>query len=189
MQLLGAQAALALANAQLHEEVSELAIHDGLTGLYNRRHFDASLDLILARWRSLGGDTPPAALIFDLDHFGRFNKVHGHQAGDSVLRAFADLLRKRFRTSDLVARYGGEEFVVVLEGTPLAGAMRVAEDVRSGLEGLVIEGPRGQQLRAHVSAGCATLDPVEPTKEALLRAADVGLFMAKRGGRNQVVAA
>jgi PleD family two-component response regulator len=67
--------------------------------------------------------------------------------------------------------------------------MRVAEDVRSGLEELVIDGPRGQKLHAHVSAGCATLDPVEPTKEALLRTADVGLSMAKRGGRNQVMAA
>lgn len=189
MQLLGAQAALALANAQLHEEVSELAIHDGLTGLYNRRHFDASLDLILARWRRLGGDRPPVAVMFDLDHFGRFNKDHGHQAGDAVLRAFAGPLHERLRSNDLVARYGGEEFVVILEGTSLGDALSVADDIRSILEERVIVGPLGQQLRACVSAGCATVDPVEPTSEALLRAADVGLSVAKRGGRNQVVAA
>ena len=189
MQLLGAQAALALANAHLHQEVSELAIHDGLTGLYNRRHFDATLDLIFARWRRLRGTTGLAAIMFDLDHFGRFNKEHGHQAGDAVLRSFAGLLHERLRSSDLVARYGGEEFVVILEECHLADAARVAEDIRSGLEHRVIAGPLGEELRARVSAGCAEVDPAEPTKEALLRAADVGLLMAKRGGRNQVVAA
>jgi diguanylate cyclase (GGDEF)-like protein/PAS domain S-box-containing protein len=189
MELLGAQAALALANAQLHDEVSELAIHDGLTGLYNRRHFDAALDLILARCRRLGAGAGLAAIMFDLDHFGRFNKEHGHQAGDAVLRAFAGLLRERLRSGDLVARYGGEEFVVILEGSSLADAVGVAGEIRAMLEDRVITGPVGQRLRAHVSAGCAALDPGEPTKEALLRTADVALFMAKRGGRNQVVAA
>jgi diguanylate cyclase (GGDEF)-like protein/PAS domain S-box-containing protein len=188
MQLLGAQAALALANAHLHQEVSELAIHDGLTGLYNRRHFDANLDLIFARWRRHGGATDLAAIMFDLDHFGRFNKEHGHQAGDAVLRVFAGLLRERLRSSDLVARYGGEEFVVILEDCGLADARGVAEDVRAALEGRAIDGPVGQRLSARVSAGCAAIDPAAPTKEALLQAADVALAMAKRGGRNQVVA-
>jgi diguanylate cyclase (GGDEF)-like protein/PAS domain S-box-containing protein len=190
LRVLGAAAALALANAQLHEEVSELAVHDGLTGLYNRRHFDAALDLILARWRRDGANPDGvAAIMFDLDHFGRFNKDHGHQAGDAVLRAFAGILRERLRSSDLVARYGGEEFVVILEGCSLARAIDVADEVRSVLEARVITGPLGQQLQARVSAGCGVLDPGEPTKEALLRVADVGLFMAKRAGRNQVVAA
>ncbi len=189
MKLLGAQAALAIANAELHQEVAELAIHDGLTGLYNRRHFDAALDLIFARWRRLGAATGLAAIMFDLDQFGRFNKEHGHQAGDAVLRSFAGLMRERLRSSDLVARYGGEEFVVILEECRVEDAVRVAEDVRAALEQRVIEGPDGQQLHARVSAGCAALDPAQPTKEALLRAADVALFTAKRSGRNQVVAA
>ena len=188
MQLLGAQAALALANAHLHQEVSELAIHDGLTGLYNRRHFDANLDLIVARWRRHAGATGLAAIMFDLDHFGRFNKEHGHQAGDTVLRVFAGVLRERLRSSDLVARYGGEEFVVILEDGGLGEALGVAEDVRAALEGRTIAGPAGQRLAARVSAGCAAIDPAQPTKEALLQAADVALAMAKRGGRNQVVA-
>jgi diguanylate cyclase (GGDEF)-like protein/PAS domain S-box-containing protein len=188
MQLLGAQAALALANAQLHREVSELAIHDGLTGLYNRRHFDATLDLIFARWRRNRGTTGLAAIMFDLDHFGRFNKEHGHQAGDAVLRAFAGLLHERLRSSDLVARYGGEEFVVIMEDCEIADAVAVAEDVRTSLEALVIEGPAGQRLGARVSAGCAVVDPSAPTKEALLQAADDALFRAKRAGRNQVAA-
>ena len=190
LRVLGASAALALANAQLHQEVSELAVHDGLTGLYNRRHFDAALDLILARWRRDGSHPDGvAAIMFDLDHFGRFNNDHGHQAGDAVLRAFAGILRERLRASDLVARYGGEEFVVILERSTLQGAVVVAEQIRSVLEALPIVGPLGEPLHARVSAGCAVLDPGQPTTEALLRAADVGLFMAKRAGRNRVVAA
>lgn len=190
LTLLGAQAALALANAALVEEVRALSIRDPLTGLYNRRHFDASFDHIIARWsRARDGRRPVAAIMFDLDHFGRFNKEHGHQAGDAVLRAFSGILQTRFRSADLVARYGGEEFVAILEGSDRAGALTAAEDVRADLAGRAILGPDGQKLRATVSAGCAELDPLEPTREALLRTADVGLFMAKRAGRNQVVAA
>jgi diguanylate cyclase (GGDEF)-like protein/PAS domain S-box-containing protein len=185
--LLGSQVALALANADLLEEMSELAVHDGLTGLFNRRHFDAGVDLILARWRR-DREKPLAAIMFDLDHFGRFNEEHGHQAGDAVLRAFSAILLERFRSSDLVARYGGEEFVVIMEGSSLADAARVADEVRRQLEGRTIYGPDGQPLQACVSAGCAALDPQNPTKEDLLRRADEALFMAKRAGRNRVMA-
>jgi diguanylate cyclase (GGDEF)-like protein/PAS domain S-box-containing protein len=188
--VLGSQAALALANAYLVEEVSALAIHDGLTGLFNRGHFDAALQLILARWRrDRSGQRPLAAIMFDLDHFGRFNNEHGHQAGDAVLRAFGGILAARCRASDLVARYGGEEFVAILEGCSLADAVAMADAIRLDLDGRVIDGPDGQPLHARVSAGCAVLDPGEPTAQALLRTADVGLFMAKRAGRNRVVAA
>jgi diguanylate cyclase (GGDEF)-like protein/PAS domain S-box-containing protein len=187
--LLASQTALALANAQLLEEVSELAIRDALTGLFNRRHFDASLDhILLRRVRERGSTAPLAAIMFDLDWFGAVNEDHGHAAGDAVLRAFAEILLKRFRASDLVARYGGEEFVVVLDGAGIDDARRVADEVRLQLEGRTILGPDGTGLHATVSAGIAALDSAQPTREALLRAADVALFMAKRAGRNQVVA-
>ena len=131
-----------------------------------------------------------AAIMFDLDRFGRFNQDHGHQAGDAVLRSFSGHpARARCRASDLVARYGGEEFVAILEGCSLADAVVLADAIRLELEGRVIDGPDGQPLRARVSAGCAVLDPEKPTAEALLQTADVGLFMAKRAGRNRVVAA
>ena len=190
MTLLGAQAALALANARLLDEVSELAVRDGLTGLFNRRHFDASLELVVARWRREVADARPlSAVLFDLDHFGRFNKEHGHQAGDAVLREFAGILRARFRASDLVGRYGGEEFVVIMENATREQAMLAADEVREELESRTILGPNGQPLRAHVSAGCAAFDQTDPSPEAFLRTADVALAMAKRAGRNQVVAA
>jgi diguanylate cyclase (GGDEF)-like protein/PAS domain S-box-containing protein len=187
--LLGFQAALALANANLVEEVSALAIHDSLTGLYNRRHYDEALDRAIARFKRRGPDGNLAAIMFDLDHFGEFNRRHGHLVGDAVLRLFGGILRERLRSSDLVARYGGEEFVVILEDCGLAEAIRVADEIRRELEARSVPGADGQPLRATVSAGCAVIDRAEPTKEALLGRADVGLFMAKRAGRNQVVAA
>ena len=187
--LLGSHAALALANAYLVEEVSALAIHDGLTGLYNRRHFDAALDLAIARFKRRGPAANLAAIMFDLDHFGDFNRCHGHLAGDAVLRLFGEILRERLRSADLVARYGGEEFVAILDDCGLPEAVRMADEVRREFEARTVPGAAGQPLRATVSAGCAVIDPAVPTKEALLGRADAGLFMAKRAGRNQVVAA
>ena len=187
--LLGSHAALALANAHLITEVSELAIHDGLTGLYNRRHFDAELDLAFARFRRHAPAASLAAIMFDLDHFGEFNRRHGHLAGDAVLRLFGEILRERLRSADIVARYGGEEFVAILEDCGLIEAKRLADEVRRELESRSVSGADGQLLRATVSAGCSVILPADPTKEALLGRADAGLFMAKEAGRNRVVAA
>ena len=187
--LLGAHAALALANAYLVEEVSTLAIHDGLTGLYNRRHFDAEFDHAIARYKRRSPAANLAAIMFDLDHFGNFNRQHGHLAGDAVLRLFAEVLRERLRSADLVARYGGEEFIAILEDSALPDAVRVAEEVRRSFESRTVPGADGTPLHATVSAGCAVVDPADPTLESLIGLADVALFMAKEAGRNRVVAA
>jgi diguanylate cyclase (GGDEF)-like protein/PAS domain S-box-containing protein len=188
LTLLGAQAGLAAANAHLLAAVRALAIHDPLTGLFNRRHFDASVEHILARWKRDRADARPiAAIMFDLDRFGDLNNTFGHQAGDAVLREFAGVLLTRFRSADLVARYGGEEFVVVMEGATLEAAAAVAEEIRFDLEACVVAGPDGQAVRATVSAGCAEIDPSHATREALIEAADVALFAAKRAGRNRVM--
>jgi diguanylate cyclase (GGDEF)-like protein/PAS domain S-box-containing protein len=186
--LIGSHAALALANAYLVEEVSALAIHDGLTGLYNRRHFDAALDLAIARFKRYAPAGSLAAIMFDLDHFGDFNKHHGHLAGDALLRLFGEILRVRLRSADIVARYGGEEFVAILENCGLPEATRLADEVRRELEARSVPGADGRPLRATVSAGCAVLYADDPTGEALLGRADAGLYMAKEAGRNRVVA-
>ncbi len=96
LELLAGHAALAISNAFLHADVEELAIRDALTGLYNRRYFDETLERMLAarRRERLNGVGPLSAVIFDLDHFGRFNKQHGHQVGDAVLRLFAEILQE-----------------------------------------------------------------------------------------------
>jgi two-component system cell cycle response regulator len=106
-----------------------------------------------------------------------------------VLRTFAGVLKRRFRDADLVARFGGEEFVVVLEGATRDHAVHIAEEIRAVLPQHPVMGDDGTRLAVTVSAGCAELDEGEPTGEQLLRTADVGLFMAKRAGRDRVVAA
>jgi diguanylate cyclase (GGDEF)-like protein len=191
MDLLAGHAALAVANAFLHAEVEELAIRDPLTGLYNRRYFDEALERLLISWRRADplNRQQVAAIMFDLDHFGEFNKRHGHQVGDEVLRTFAAILRTRFRAADLVARIGGEEFVAILEGANRDDALRIADDVRTLLADRTLVSADGTELTVNVSAGCSELDEAEPTREHLLRTADVALFMAKRAGRNRVVAA
>jgi len=182
--------AMAITNAWLHGQMADAAVHDSLTGLANRRHLDASLErLSAARERLEPSDRRPlSAILFDLDRFGEFNKRHGHTVGDTVLRTFGSMLTSRFRASDIVARYGGEEFLVVLDGATLDEARRAAEDIRAAFAAAVIVAPSGQ-LNATVSAGCSALGPSVSSVNLLIEVADVALQMAKRGGRNQVVAA
>jgi diguanylate cyclase (GGDEF)-like protein len=188
--IVAGQVAMAVANAQLHTQVADAAVHDPLTGLSNRRHLDASLERLTASRERLAPEDrrPLSAILFDLDHFGAFNKRHGHKVGDAVLRTFGSMLTGRFRASDIVARYGGEEFLVVLDGATLDEARRVAEDVRAAFAATTIDAPSGP-LKATVSAGCSALGPSVSSVGLLLEVADVALQMAKRGGRNQVVAA
>jgi diguanylate cyclase (GGDEF)-like protein len=191
MELLAGHSALALTNAFLHAEVAQLAIRDPLTDLYNRRYFDEAVERLIGSWhRAEGpGRKPISAIVFDLDHFGDFNKRHGHQVGDLVLRTFAGILRGRFRSSDLVARLGGEEFIVVLEGASRSEAEKVAGEVRTALKSTGLANEDGEKLTVTVSAGCTELEDRLGTRESLLRTADVALFMAKRAGRDRVVAA
>jgi diguanylate cyclase (GGDEF)-like protein len=189
--LLASRVGLAMANARLHQKTRDAAITDPLTGIHNRRHFDAALahqdalrQRIPAEKRGLR-----SAILFDLDHFGMVNKQYGHLVGDRVLRQFADTLKARIRGSDLLARYGGEEFVVVLEGASRDEAIGIAEQVRTAFSKQSVDTGTGQRLTSTVSAGCSTLEQWEVEGLLLLERADVALAMAKAGGRDQVVAA
>jgi diguanylate cyclase (GGDEF)-like protein len=189
--LLASRVGLALENASLLQKTRDAAITDPLTGIHNRRHFDAALEhedairqRIPAEKRGLR-----SAILFDLDHFGSVNKRFGHQVGDRVLRLFADTLKSRIRESDLMARYGGEEFVVMLEGASRDEAIGIAEQVRAAFSKQSVDTGTGQRLTSTVSAGCSTLDAWEVEGTLLLDRADVALAMAKAGGRDQVVAA
>jgi diguanylate cyclase (GGDEF)-like protein len=190
LDLLAGEVTLAVSNALLHGEVAELAIRDPLTGLHNRRFLDdAFRTLTAARARLPEVDRHPLAIIlFDLDHFGAFNKLHGHLAGDDVLRTFGRLLQGRLREADLVGRYGGEEFVAILQGASRTDACRVAEEIRASLEAAPMVDAAGRAFPVTVSAGCAEADAGETTPESLIRSADVALSMAKRAGRNRIVA-
>jgi diguanylate cyclase (GGDEF)-like protein len=191
MPLIASQIALALNNIELHAQMADAAIRDPLTGLWNRRHLDVSLARLFAARARLEPEMrhPVAVIMFDLDHFGLFNKRHGHIKGDAVLRTFGSILTRRLRSSDLLARFGGEEFLAVLDGASLDEAQQVADEIRRELEAVVFAGVDGEQLYATVSAGCASLGPNVSSLETLVELADVALQMAKRGGRNQVVAA
>ncbi|HEX2194273.1 MAG TPA: diguanylate cyclase [Candidatus Limnocylindria bacterium] len=182
-RLIKRAAALAVRN----ERLAERAVRDPLTTLHNRRYFDEAVARMDAGLRDRGDQQPVSAIVFDLDNFGAFNKQFGHQAGDVVLRHFADILRRRFRGGDLIARYGGEEFAAVLPGASRQDAAAAAEWVRHRLvaEPITFD---GQPLHATVSAGCAELADGSAMRD-LLAAADVALTMAKRAGRNTVVEA
>jgi diguanylate cyclase (GGDEF)-like protein len=191
LAMLGEQSALAVTNVFLHAEVAELALRDPLTGLFNRRYLDPALEQLFARRARLpvGERVPLAAIMFDLDHFSELNNRHGHQVGDEVLRAFGSVLRNRMRSTDLVARFGGEEFAAILYRATLDDAVRIADEVRRQLAATPVLGSSGEELFATVSAGCAAIGPEEEAADALLRAADVALYMAKRAGRDRVCAA
>jgi len=183
--------ALAITNTFLHAEVTELSVRDSLTGLFNRRHLDANIARMeAARLRRKPKDRDrAAAILFDLDHFGDINKQYGHGAGDALLRAFADILRARFRGSDLVARYGGEEFLAILDGATADQAAAVAEEIRTSFALVQVIGPDGSPVTATVSAGCAAMGTDEDRFADIVARSDVGLVMAKRAGRNRVIAA
>lgn len=167
-----------------HAELAQLAIRDGLTGLFNRRHFGQLVETEFARARRYGQSL--ACLMLDIDRFKRFNDTRGHQCGDAVLRHVADILRGVARQVDVVARYGGEEFVVLLPNTDIEGALRVAERIRAG----VAERPLrfgALDVGVTVSVGVATnAESGVETTEALVKLADDGLYAAKRAGRNRV---
>ena len=183
--------ALTISNAFLHADVLEMSVRDALTGLFNRRHLDATIARLEAgRARRAPADRDRAAIaIFDLDHFGEINKRHGHQAGDAILRAFAEILRMRFRGGDVVARYGGEEFLAILEGATVDQATSVAEEIRRIFEKTSVRAPDGSLIAATVSAGCAAMAEGEERFDDIVARADVGLVLAKRSGRNRVIAA
>lgn len=191
MPIIAAHVALALANARPTAELAEQSIRDPLTGLFNRRHLDATIDrLDAARSRLTPTQQRPlAAIMFDLDHFGSVNRLHGHRVGDEVLRQFARTCSSRFRAADVLGRYGGEEFLAVLDGATREDAVQIANEIRAAFEAVAVVLPSGDTLTCTVSAGCAAIGPDAVTMEALVETADVGLQVAKRAGRNQVVAA
>jgi diguanylate cyclase (GGDEF)-like protein len=189
--LLANRVAVALANATLVGEAQKAAITDPLTGIHNRRHFDAAVahaDALRERLE-IRDRRERSAILFDLDHFGAINKRHGHQVGDQILRTFAEVLRSRVRASDLLARFGGEEFIVILDGANRDEAVRLADQIRTEFRQHNIETADSGLPITTVSAGCATLERTETSASILLERADVGLAMAKAAGRDQVVAA
>ena len=183
---LGSQAAIALENVRLHRLVARQASTDGLTELANRREFEDSLANEISRAERFGGRL--ALILADLDNFKQVNDRFGHQAGDEVLRTFADILRETVRDIDVAARYGGEEFAILLPQTDIAGAERLAERLRGAVETRPTAHAQGIPVVVTSSFGVASFPEAE-TAPGLFAAADEALYRAKRAGKNCVVCA
>jgi diguanylate cyclase (GGDEF)-like protein/PAS domain S-box-containing protein len=178
--------------ARSNEELARLAAFDPLTGLANRRRFDAALQ---EAWRVAWRRREPLSLLMiDVDRFKQFNDSYGHPEGDACLRRVAMALRGvSRRPEDLVARWGGEEFAMLLPGTDADGARVVAELARRAVVLLAIEHRHGVQDRVTLSVGMHTLLPAAQEEaaagvQALVAGADRALYAAKQGGRNRVAA-
>jgi two-component system, cell cycle response regulator len=174
------------AEALYYEEIYKLTISDGLTGIANRRSFDDFLERELARAKRY--ERPLSLALFDIDHFKKVNDLHGHLAGDYVLRRLATKVKALVRREELIARYGGEEFAIVMPETRLDKAEMFAEKVRALVETTPFEFDK-RQLQITISVGLAMLGPTVQDEVSLIKAADACLYQAKNRGRNRVVVA
>jgi len=182
---IGSQVAASIENAWLYEQMEHQAITDGLTGLYNRRHFYQVLEAELARVARCNAEL--SLIMLDIDDFKVYNDTHGHLAGDRLLENLARLLTDLTRQVDTVARYGGEEFAVILPRTVKSGALALAERIRARVESQLGPGSHGEG-GITISAGVATHPLDAATAEDLVHAADTALYQAKRAGKNKVCA-
>ena len=175
--------AMALSNLNLREVLRLQSIRDPLTGLFNRRYMEETFERELGRvQRNRAGLT---VIMFDVDHFKKYNDSFGHHAGDAVLSQLGAFLKKNVRTEDIPCRYGGEEFILIMPGLSAEGALRRAEAVRKGIADMTIE-HKGQPLNCiTVSMGVAAFPTHGETAKAIIQAADEALYRAKRNGRNR----
>jgi diguanylate cyclase (GGDEF)-like protein len=184
LKVLGNQASTSIANANFHAEIERLAITDGLTGLFNHRHFQEQLAKEFNRLDRLSGHL--SLLLIDIDHFKKINDTYGHPVGDSVLKRVAGIIRKAIRNIDIAARYGGEEFAVILIGTDAGGAGKMAERLRKAVANIGFSAEK-DTFHVTISIGISTNIGDVRKKEELVEMADKALYHAKRSGRNRSV--
>jgi len=168
------------------EESVELAVTDALTGLHNRGYMETYLAALAEQAGATG--RPLSLVLVDIDNFKTINDTYGHEAGDCVLRQFAARFRRNTRSIDLACRIGGEEFVVVMPDSGLERACQMAERLRECIAGEPFQPDGETRLTVTASVGVATLGQPQGSLDALFKRADQALYVAKRGGRNRVVA-
>jgi diguanylate cyclase (GGDEF)-like protein len=177
--------ALALANLKLLEALRKQALHDPLTGLFNRRYMEEFLERAISS--ALRHKRPLAMLMMDLDHFKKFNDTYGHEAGDTLLRFLGQFLQSHCRGGDISCRYGGEEFVLILPEVSLAAAPRRAEQLRATLKAAQSRTDFPGHSMLTVSMGISAAPEHGYSAQALLRIADAALYQAKTQGRDRVI--
>ncbi len=166
-------------------QLEELVSRDPLTGLYNMRHPQETLPVVLERTRR--NHKPACLMMVDLDHFKRVNDTWGHEVGNIALKQTARILRSQVRIVDIVCRYGGEEFVIILPDTGLRQAVQIAERIRRTIEETPVRHEEGE-FHMSASMGVDVYMPLdERSPDAFLDSADKMLYQAKEGGRNRVV--
>jgi diguanylate cyclase (GGDEF)-like protein len=178
---------LALANLKLQETLRSQSIRDPLTGLFNRRYMEESLEREFRR--AARNRRPLSAVMVDIDNFKGLNDEHGHEAGDEVLSRVGQMLAASVRKEDIVCRYGGEEFTLILPEASLADAGKRTEQLRQKVNHSSVHF-RGKDVGpVTISAGVAAFPEHGSCAAQVLRAADESLYEAKAGGRNRVVVA
>ncbi len=184
LQVMVNQLGTALKNAQMYQELEDLATTDGLTGLPNHRVFQEELSRRIA---SAMRNRSTLSLIFcDVDKFKGVNDTYGHPMGDMVLRGLSEILKKNMaRKTDMAARYGGEEFAIILEGTDTRGAVKLANRIRKDFEKKIFQTDSGP-LSVTISMGVATCPDHAESNQKLIEMADTALYAAKKQGRNRV---
>ncbi|MBC7349174.1 MAG: diguanylate cyclase [Candidatus Aminicenantes bacterium] len=178
---------MALSNFRLRQSLQEQSIRDPLTGLYNRRYLEETLERELLRAKRAGN--PVSVIMLDIDHFKKFNDTYGHEAGDLILQAVARTVQKSVRAEDIVCRYGGEEFTVILPGLELKKAVNRAELILDAVRHLEIKYGDSVLKSLTISAGVAVFPDHGKNWPELFQAADAALLQAKSQGRNRVVTA
>ena len=181
------QIASALFDIRLQETLRDRASRDPLTGLFNRRTLEETLHREL--YRAARRKSKVGFVLFDLDHFKRFNDRFGHAAGDAALREVSAFIQKRTRAEDILCRYGGEEFLLVLSDCTSKNLMRRAEEIREGVKLLRLEHGQRPLGEVTLSAGAALFPDHGRTLDNLFQAADAALYQAKKAGRDRIVVA
>lgn len=179
--------AMSLANIKLQQSLKEQSIRDPLTGLYNRRYLEETMDRELTRARRAG--QPVSVIMADLDHFKKINDFYGHEAGDYVLQMIARTLQRAVRSEDIVCRYGGEEFTVIMPGLSLEKALARAEMILNSVRHLELVQGNTIIQNITISVGVASYPEHGERGLELVQAADLALLRAKKEGRNRVRAA
>ena len=183
--IIGETVKLAIANLKLRDQLRQQAIHDQLTGLFNRRYLDETLprDLHQAQRRN----APLCVVMLDIDDFKHYNDAFGHGPGDAILRECGRVLREKLRKSDISCRYGGDEFVLVLHDSTIAATQARLEQIRTFLKGLEIH--YGEEVLGPITLSIGIVQTPEHaiTARELLREADEAMYAAKQRGRDRIV--